>query len=219
MTKIRRSQNERRETTRAKLRHATVKMITQRGYVNTTTIDIAKEAGVSRGALLHHYASKTDLIVDAAAEVWNDAIEEVRALSEALSRGHLDIDAFVDGIWYRVFPESAVAVTLDLMSAARSDRELNDRISIHLKNLFEAYDQIAESAFSVTGLTVDQRRVMVFVTTCTIRGLKLQELMNPDPVMTRAVRDTLKVILDQVRSSSNFSNLLPMPVEEEMVVL
>ncbi len=198
MSKVRRSQEERRTETCARLRDATIALISERGYVNTTTIDISKRAGVSRGALLHHYPHKIDLIVDAAAHVWSDAIKQVRDLSEALSAGNVDLDAFVEGVWTRVFRASSVTMTLDLMSAARSDEELRERISVHLQNLFEAYDEIADQAFADSGLTKDQRRVLVSLTICTIRGLKLQELMHPNPAMTQAIRDALKVMLHNV---------------------
>jgi len=208
MLKVRRSQQERSDGTCDKLRKATIALITERGYVNTTTIHISERAGVSRGALMHHYPTKIDLIADAAAEVWRGAIEEVRDLSEALSQGQLDISAFVDGIWNRVFPEETVNVTLDLMSAARSDEELHKRISVHLENLFKAYDQIADQAFANSGFSKDQQRVIVSLTTCTIRGLKLQEMMHPDPAMTKAIRDVLKVMLEQVLSSESKKSLL-----------
>ena len=198
MTKPRRSQEDRRTETCARLRDATIALISERGYVNTTTIDISKRAGVSRGALLHHYPHKVDLIVEAAAYAWTDAIAQIRDLSQALSSGKLDVDSFVEGVWTRVFRASSVTMTLDLMSAARSDEQLRERISGHLQNLFEAYDEIAEQAFADSGLSKGQRRVLVSLTTCTIRGLKLQELMHPDPAMTQAIRDALKVMIINV---------------------
>ena len=198
MTKPRRSQEDRRTETCARLRDATIALISERGYVNTTTIDISKRAGVSRGALLHHYPHKIDLIVEAAAYTWSDAIAQIRDLSQALSSGELDVDSFVEGVWTRVFRASSVTMTLDLMSAARSDEQLRERISGHLQDLFEAYDEIAEQAFADSGLSKGQRRVLVSLTTCTIRGLKLQELMHPDPAMTQAIRDALKVMITNV---------------------
>lgn len=211
MIKKRRSQEERRTQTCARLRAATVALIAERGYAKTTTVDISKRAGVSRGALAHHYPAKVDLIVDAAGEVWRGAITEVRQLAEALNRGALDTDGFVEGVWERVFRENAVLMTLDLMSAARSDDELRKSIATHLRDLFGAYDEIADQAFARSGLSKDQRRVIVSLTTCMIRGLRLQELMHPDPAMTQAIRDALKIMLEQILNSAETSAWLPEP--------
>jgi len=211
MNTKRQSQNERSALTCAKLRAATISLISDNGYVNTTCLDISKHAGVSRGALLHHYPAKIDLIVDAAACIWSQAIDEVRKLSEALGKGQLDIDAFVEGLWSRVFMDNVVTFTMDLTSAARSDKELHDRISVHLGDLFEAYDQIAQEAFASIGLSKEQQRVMVTLTNCTIRGLKLQELMHPDPAMTQAIKDALKMMLSHTLNSPERVSLLPKP--------
>ncbi len=102
-------------------------------------------------------------------------------------------------------------MTLDLMSAARSDEELRKRISGHLEDLFEAYDQIADQAFANSGISKNQQRIIVSLTTCTIRGLKLQEMMHPNPAMTQAIRDALKVMLEQILHSSDRNTLLPDP--------
>lgn len=207
----RRSQQQRRTETSAKLRKATIELIAEQGYVNTTTMEIAERAGVSRGALMHHYPAKIDLISDSACEVWSEAIVQVRQLAQALSRGQLDIETFVEGVWDRVFPRSAVIMTLDLVSAARSDENLQNRISPPLQELFETYDQIAIQAFAETGLSTEQGRVIVSLTTCMIRGLKLQELMHPDPAMSQAILDALKVMLAQTLKSTDSLSMVPEP--------
>ena len=53
-TSTRRTQAERTATTRAALLAATVDVLVERGYRATTTQDVARRAGVSYGALLHH---------------------------------------------------------------------------------------------------------------------------------------------------------------------
>jgi AcrR family transcriptional regulator len=59
----RRTQAERSETTRKQLLDAAAKLIRQKGFGGLRTIEVAKVAGVSRGALLHHFPSKHALVV------------------------------------------------------------------------------------------------------------------------------------------------------------
>jgi AcrR family transcriptional regulator len=59
----RRTQAERSETTRKQLLDAAVKLIRQNGFGGLRTIEVASLAGVSRGALLHHFPSKHALVV------------------------------------------------------------------------------------------------------------------------------------------------------------
>src|SRR5258706_14432846 len=61
----RRTQAERRAGTRALLLEATVECLAERGYAGTTTTEVARRAGLSRGAQLHHFGTKTDLVTAA----------------------------------------------------------------------------------------------------------------------------------------------------------
>src|SRR3954462_4074652 len=59
----RRTQAERSETTRKQLLHAAAKLIRQKGFGGLRTIEGARVAGVSRGALMHHFPNKHALVV------------------------------------------------------------------------------------------------------------------------------------------------------------
>src|SRR5437868_2983098 len=59
----RRTQAERSETTRKQLLEAAAKLIRQKGFGGLRTIEVASLAGVSRGALMHHFPSKHALVV------------------------------------------------------------------------------------------------------------------------------------------------------------
>src|SRR3954454_16160546 len=67
-------QEERTRAMRARLLEATVELLVDKGYAGTSTTLVSERAGVSRGAQLHHFPTKQDLVVAAVQHV-----PEVRA--------------------------------------------------------------------------------------------------------------------------------------------
>ena len=59
----RRTQAERSETTRKKLIEAALVLLRERGYGGLRTNEVSDRAGVSRGAQLHHFPTKYELIL------------------------------------------------------------------------------------------------------------------------------------------------------------
>ena len=67
-----------REGTRERIVAAAVQSLVEDGYAATTTLRVQHRAGVSRGALLHHFPRREDLYVAAVHQLVADTLEEIR---------------------------------------------------------------------------------------------------------------------------------------------
>lgn len=65
--------------TRQKLIEASVRLINERGYNNTTIDDICADCGISKGAFYHHFNSKMDIVTELEAKVSSVLYESVFA--------------------------------------------------------------------------------------------------------------------------------------------
>ncbi len=115
LTKQRRTQLERTESTKKRLIEGTFRCLAKFGYSATTLSLIIKEAGVSRGALLHHFPSKTDLVAAAMEAFYNSLADETGSAEVSLAQRI--------GILEDVYAQHA-AVRIEFMVAARTDPEL-----------------------------------------------------------------------------------------------
>ena len=82
------TQAERTEATRGRLIATARRLFAERGFAATSTEEILGEAGVSRGALYHHFPSKTDLFRATFEAVEDDLTAQV--LAAAAGSGETD---------------------------------------------------------------------------------------------------------------------------------
>ena len=96
----RRSQGERSASTRARLIDATVDCLTQYGYAGTTTPRIAELAGLTRGAQVHHFGSKHDLMSAAMHHMTAKTVATVVAgFKDGYTRAEDPLGAILELIW------------------------------------------------------------------------------------------------------------------------
>lgn len=122
------TQAERTAVTRAKLLDATASCLADLGYHRSSTTEICRRAGVSRGAQLHHFPTKADLVAAAVDHVFERRVEEFRTLIQTLPTGPERIDLAVDVLW-SVFQGETFTAWFELASAARTDPDLQERVS------------------------------------------------------------------------------------------
>jgi len=96
----RRTQAERRETTRAALIAAGRELFAQKGFAGAGREEIVERAGVTRGAMYHHFASKEDLFRAVYEAVEHDMMEQIAAAamvaSDPLEQLRLGALAYLD---------------------------------------------------------------------------------------------------------------------------
>jgi AcrR family transcriptional regulator len=118
-----RTQGERSAAMQRRLLDATVEALYDKGYGGTTTLEVQHRAGVSRGALLHHYASRADLMVAAVDHLTRERISEVLTRAQAAPPRAKRVEWAV-GILWSTFEGPLFIASLELWLAARNDEEL-----------------------------------------------------------------------------------------------
>lgn len=126
--------------TRDRILDAAINCFVELGYTNVTTARVASSAGVSRGAMLHHFPSKTELI-QAAVEYLHDKllqdytarVTSIPANLKGKKRRRAGIDAYWDHLTGDLF-----VVYHELCVASRTDPELKSILE-NSQQLFEKH--------------------------------------------------------------------------------
>ena len=116
-------QEERTRAMRARLLQATVDCLVERGFSGTSTTLVSERAGVSRGAQLHHFPTKNDLVVAAV-----EHLTEVRGAELATAAARLPAGPRRTRAVLRMlgdhFASPVFTAALELWVAARTDDQL-----------------------------------------------------------------------------------------------
>jgi AcrR family transcriptional regulator len=123
----RRTQAERTAATRAALLEATVQCLVTQGFGGTTTSEVAHRAGVSPGALLHHFPAKADLLCAAVGHLFELRQAEFRKAMANLRPGTDRVEAGIDLLW-SMFSGPTFVAWLELWMAARCDPSLAEAV-------------------------------------------------------------------------------------------
>jgi AcrR family transcriptional regulator len=118
-----RTQQQRRDETRRALLDAAVESLTEVGFARTTTLEVQRRANASRGALLHHFPSKIELLVAAVDHLAEMRARELKVLAAELPDGRSRTDAVLELLW-QCFSGTFFQVAMELRTAARTDPEL-----------------------------------------------------------------------------------------------
>jgi AcrR family transcriptional regulator len=111
---------ERSQATRAALLDAALDSLVERGYAATTTVEVARRAGVSRGAQLHHFPTKELLLTAAVERLFERRMGEFRKALADAAPGSGRIETAIDVLW-SMYETPTFAAWVELWVGARTD--------------------------------------------------------------------------------------------------
>ena len=181
-----RSQQERSRLTQKRLLDATVTCLIRYGWAGTTTTGVAETAGVSRGAQLHHFPTKTALVLAAVEYLTDRRATEIRNETRTLPASvDQRVETVVD-LLGASFTGSLYHAALEVWVAARTDEALRSA-------LVPLEAKIGRELFRLTaallGADVSRPDVRdaIQATLELLRGLGVANLLGADAHRSQAV--------------------------------
>ena len=180
------SQDERSNITRTRLMNATLAILNESGYARANLADIAKRAGVTRGALHHHFAGKDDLVARSVVLMLDQATAEIEHLALDVSQNRIMLDGFVDRIW-QMFSGPLFMVTLEHVTEARHNAWLKAQLTPAVRQFHASLDTIWQRFFQTRGVDAATATDALNATLCLMRGMGVQSVLRDDPAYFKAL--------------------------------
>jgi AcrR family transcriptional regulator len=163
---------------RLRLLDATVDCLVRYGYAGTTTTRVTELAGVTRGAQVHHFPTRADLVAAAVrhlavrrTELALEKIAEVRQSPDPL-------DAALDLLW-EIHQGPVLYATIEMWVAARTDEELKEQLTKVEPTARASLIEFAEAAFGDYSTNPRFRHIM-YTAMDAVRGILLMGLSDED---------------------------------------
>jgi AcrR family transcriptional regulator len=168
----RRSHAERKAETRAKLIAAVVESIAETGLARTTAPEIARRAGVTWGAVQHHFGGKDGMLV----AVLDDSFRRFAALLETIPVEGTPLAEraalFIDRAWEHFSsPHYRSTYEILLHYLGREEKQRGGAGGNWRERMFGAWDELWQRLFAGTRIPRSRHFVLQHYTISVLSGL------------------------------------------------
>lgn len=195
--------------TRSAILEAAIQCFIDLGYANTTTALIADYAGVSRGAMMHHFPSRASVLKATIEHLHQRRIDEFKELmvdiddpKELMDRRR--IEESVQRAWRYVNQPSSIAFQ-EILMASRTDEELRGVLDPLEKEYEKQFMQTVKTVFphwQDLEVLETANDLVHFL----LNGMMLSQMKYRKQSRTNRVLEYLADTLEVLYSTANESN-------------
>lgn len=200
----RHSRAARSAATRERILDAAIDCLRELGYARTSTPEIARRAGVSRGGQLHQFPTKVELVTSAVERLLGRRQTEFVEAFAAIPADGQRATAAIDLLWSMVQGPTFDA-WLELVVASRTDAELRRAVASMNERLRDTIEETFRGLFPPPPVADPLYAVAPRFAFALLDGLAVHRILAPDPARITEVLDTLKKVA---------SLIMPQPAAE-----
>lgn len=171
-------QTERTALMKARLAQAAFDLISEQGYVNFRTAAVARRAGVSQGAQLHHYPTKNSLALAAIEHAYERSTEATILRITSLPPDIDPVDALLDDA-QAFFLSPNFRVALDILMAGGADAALKQELTALTLRHRGRVERLWLERLVDAGWSLSAAEEVLAMTLCLVRGLAIRALVEP----------------------------------------
>jgi AcrR family transcriptional regulator len=196
--RTRMSNVERTARTRKDLLEATISCLFRHGYGATTTHLVAEIAGLSRGAMVHHFPTKAALMEATVRYAWDKEMQTLRDALAQFEPGLPRFRAMIDQHWATVRRPEDTAIN-EVRIGSRSDPVLAKMVQPIMADIASDYAHYVGSMIREAGLEPDDElRGLTVTWALALPMMNFYRAANPNPRMEESLLATLHRMQDEI---------------------
>ena len=175
--------------TRIQIADAAIHCLVKYGYANTTTPRIAEEAGVSRGAMMHHFANRLNVMQAAIEHLHKKRLLAFQRAAVSSPAGPNRIHDALMGYWNQVTNPLFLAFH-ELAVAARTDPGLDQILKTARQAFYREWYRLAIDVFPEWQTNRKNFNLALALTQNLLEGMAITQLagdLEPSQLPGRAV--------------------------------
>ncbi|MEW6078212.1 MAG: TetR/AcrR family transcriptional regulator [Thermodesulfobacteriota bacterium] len=129
--------------TRQRFLEATLQSLAEKGYAATTAQEVCRRLGASRGTLLHHFATREELIIEAVEYILGENVRHFKKTMADIPADGLSLADISRLLWKEHWTSNTYYAWLELVVASRTDPVLNKQV----RSLSERWTEKFHAAF------------------------------------------------------------------------
>ena len=185
------SSTERSSPKRDQIVDGAINAIDRHGLIGATVTKITEEAGVSRGAYLHHFKTKHDLYEAVAIVIVNQMFQRFARSWPTSSHSVTEIRQLLHAAWDEAFMRAEGKVYMELLHAARTDQVIAHHMRRPALRALRIFGWAARRTIVVRSDSALSSTDIVRLTQWFLRGMSLDVPLSRDPKFFHSQIDLL----------------------------
>lgn len=176
----RRPQAERSAEMKKRLLDAAFEVLRDNGFTDFASAEVAKRAGVTRGAIIHHFPNKNDLLEATMEHVFREALSKSVNLANSVKRVQEPVVAIINDASSFYFSDYFY-VALDMAMSTAKDPDFKLRSRSLIRNYREKTEDEWIDVLVDQGWAKEKADDIVWMTVALLRGAAIRALWRNEP--------------------------------------
>jgi len=165
---------------RKRILDAVVECLDRHGYAETSIARIQERAGVSRGALTHHFPSKEALMVETAGHLLRPVTTPRRSPPADAEDRAGAVEADIVWMWEKMVDTREGRALLEILVASRTDAALKRRIAGNFLDWNDRINRALAASYGALPAGAEAQEEIWTLCRVFLRGLNTQSPFEPD---------------------------------------